>query len=609
MCSKWIRWRSLYLIAVLLAFPLAYLRWGIDLHIKWELQRLGRQINGADVNIGSVTTRLFESTIDINRIQLGDASLPMKNWLEIDRVKIFFEPGPLLKKKIILSQVTVEGIRQVTNRETSAIVEGTALNLTNTHFFDQIASGLYATVRSTIPENPLTQVDQLAGGSDLHAKVEKLHHQLGTFQRLRDFRKQLEAAEVKIKAQSETLPSAASLAALKQKFEGFPNEKDVLGRSLASLPEWASLVNDLREKKEHTKKLLDQIMVPLKEARSTVDDLEPLVKEDIQLLRTKLNLPRMEWDDLTAPVLGPVLLRALEKYTFWTDIIRTQMPAAHTKRSGQNTLTVQTKNEESVVHYGRSGELPSFLLRKMTINSSAGDPNQGEVKGFVEGLTLDPASYGWVMKAELQADFPKSKIKGVNFKIEVDHRAEKAIEKFELKLDSFPIEDWMLTQSNDLRFRIARGKGSLDATGLTNDDTIDFQWKLNVSEADYEVYSRYNMIESTLKDLISSLYDFSCTGRISGKTTHPTLALESDFGKHLATGLQKEFKHQIAAIDENLRTNIYEQIGLQRQLVRDKLREIEEGVLQPYHAAARDIQAIENLTDNKVKTLRTSSNQ
>src|SRR5687767_9789445 len=106
--GNWIRWKGLYWIAIFALVPLAYLRWGLDLHLKWELESVGSQLNGALVNIGKVRTHLLSNRIEIENVQFGHRSLPMKNWLEIEKVLVSFEPGPLLKKKIIFSKVEVE---------------------------------------------------------------------------------------------------------------------------------------------------------------------------------------------------------------------------------------------------------------------------------------------------------------------------------------------------------------------------------------------------------------------------------------------------------------------------------------------------------------------
>ncbi|WP_100643740.1 TIGR03545 family protein [Alteromonas facilis] len=72
-------------------------------------QELGKAY-GAEVNIGSVSHSLFPATITLNAIELTDARTPTTNKVAIAQAFADVEVGPLLKKKLIANELTIDGI-------------------------------------------------------------------------------------------------------------------------------------------------------------------------------------------------------------------------------------------------------------------------------------------------------------------------------------------------------------------------------------------------------------------------------------------------------------------------------------------------------------------
>jgi uncharacterized protein (TIGR03545 family) len=118
-----IRWsyalpRLVVLVAAMLAIGL-----GLDPLLRWSLVSLGQQITSAKVEIGSLKTSLGQSEICLRDVQVADPDEPMKNLVEAREIRLALETGPLMRRKFIVHEGRVSGLRFGTDRQTSGALE------------------------------------------------------------------------------------------------------------------------------------------------------------------------------------------------------------------------------------------------------------------------------------------------------------------------------------------------------------------------------------------------------------------------------------------------------------------------------------------------------
>jgi len=117
--KKWIRWQGLgvFVIGMIIVFGFWYLF--IDGIAKRAMEKHATQALGAKVEMESVDLTLFPAGLHVLHLQVTNPDDPMKNAVEIAGINLSLEAAQLLRRKIIVKEMVLDGIQLNTPRRTS----------------------------------------------------------------------------------------------------------------------------------------------------------------------------------------------------------------------------------------------------------------------------------------------------------------------------------------------------------------------------------------------------------------------------------------------------------------------------------------------------------
>jgi len=118
-----IRWSYLRPRLIVLAIVLGLFWFALDPLVRRGLVSLGQAVAGAKVEIGKVRTSVWRTEISLSDVQVADPGSPMENLFEARQVKLGLEGSSLLRRKLIVRDGVVSGIRLGTPRTTSGALE------------------------------------------------------------------------------------------------------------------------------------------------------------------------------------------------------------------------------------------------------------------------------------------------------------------------------------------------------------------------------------------------------------------------------------------------------------------------------------------------------
>ncbi len=113
---KLIRWKAVIPLVIFIVCLTILCTFFLDNIIKNTI--IGESIFSAKVEISSLKTKFKNMSIEINGLCVADKSDPWKNLFEVDKTKFAIKPIPLLSKKVIIDEMSIEGIRWATKRKT-----------------------------------------------------------------------------------------------------------------------------------------------------------------------------------------------------------------------------------------------------------------------------------------------------------------------------------------------------------------------------------------------------------------------------------------------------------------------------------------------------------
>lgn len=135
---KIIRWSFLVTTAVIVALIIAFNILFLDKILKNIIISTTQPIVGAKVEIDYLKTNLKNCSIVINGFRCADKNDYFKNLIDIESTKFDIKFWPILRKKFIIDEMSVEGLRWQTARKTSGELPKKKLKKQQESKFDKL---------------------------------------------------------------------------------------------------------------------------------------------------------------------------------------------------------------------------------------------------------------------------------------------------------------------------------------------------------------------------------------------------------------------------------------------------------------------------------------
>lgn len=559
-------------------------------HFKSYLEEYLSQLRGGEVSIGKLSLYPFSRTLELESIEVARRSLPMKNLLTIDKASIHYSLGAVFAKKLHFNDIRLEGISHNSNRSRAArpiLIDkeertvGTAPAL-----FDVVASSLYNHLKDQIRDNPLRYINKLASGQDISSKTAALSKTdvVGELQKQKEAL--IEKAE---KWKSRTKDWEKTVLNLVSQWQALT--KDF--RNIASIPRnrVQTLTLELRKAQEN----LGQDLGELQKEVSDSSAFESILESEIIRVQKSLGIPRESGDDFSNLLMGPKIIEFMERAAFWIDWTRNNL------LTGTPDVTTQKRDRGETVHFGKPGALPNFTVLKLNVNSSARNKFQGDIQATIENFTSDPSILGKPFRGEGTAHFSDLEIKDMMGKFEIDHTGSEQKESFHLKLSSFPIENWKVLDEKGARLEIFKALigGEFDLQFVEN--KISGKGTFDFSHIDSKATSTAKPIEEAVQSALGATPRITVTCELQGEVNRPQLTITSNFGKNLALSLRETFKHQIGAVEENVKHHLIQEYEPQRAEIEKLLSELHTTTLLGLERHKKTLEQILRLADKFIK--------
>lgn len=367
-----IRWsyvlpRLVVLVAAVLAIGL-----GLDPLLRWSLVSLGQQITSAKVEIGSLATSLGQSEIWLRDVQVADPDEPMKNLVEAKEIRLALETGPLMRRKFIVREGRLSGLRLGTDRQTSGALErsprrGGPREDKSGHPF---GSGLAQLADAWLDALAGRLEDQLAREVD----------QLESVRLTRDFVDRWPREYERLHRRANALKGRADelRAAFGGGVQGLLRNPDTVGRALGEMESIHAEVADFRAE-------LDRLA---RQALHDKDAIDEAKRRDCESIRQRLRVADLQGENLSEYLLGQDLAEKVEAVADGVRWARRHWPKKPDDAS-------PTRSRGLDVPFAGPKPTPGFLLRQVTIDGEGqlhGNPFR--FSGTAEGVTSDPVLYG-----------------------------------------------------------------------------------------------------------------------------------------------------------------------------------------------------------------------
>lgn len=553
--KNWIRWWGL---GVFLAIALLW--WLlIDVVIKFAIETVATEINGAKVELASVDFRLLPTQLTLHQLQITNPSLPMENVFESSKIDLELDSYRLLRRQFIVEQMALNGLQMNTARTSSGAINGRLLSKKGLFNSDKLD------IADTIPGLSLPDTDALLA-------EEKQHLQ----QQVDEMSNDLKALESQWQTRIDELPDDEKIAAYKQRWE-ILKEKG-----------WAEKLQGIRQLQKDIGKDL-----------SLISSLDKQLKKDVltvqQHIQNAKQLPAEEADRLLAKVGFSGNTKAITEAILSGQLkqwLQQGMSIVAGLSGGMisNEPPAPARGEGQWLHFTEAQPMPDTLIRNADINGQLKLAGQAiDFQGNAQDFSHQPQR--WHKPAQFTLNGTAKT--GGEFYAEglIDHRAA-ANDDIVFSVKNLSIEQLTLADNKTLSLDMLAGTANIEGEFSLQGNNINLQTSSQFKQVNLQADSRSSSkANDIIVEALSSTNDFTLAVGLSGTATNPQFSFNSDMDKLLGKALNNEIKKQSAGLKDQLQKKIAAQLAPQLQQINQQGESFSdlEGLLS---GKKKDIEAI-----------------
>ncbi len=520
------RWTYIIPRLTIMSLLWGFLAWGVDPLLRFSTVQSLQSITGAKVDVAALTTTYFPPSFTVQGMALASAGRPGKNMVQFDELHVRLEPHSLSRRRFVIEDGHIEGLRFDTRRSddgqleitTAPEVEDTEPSWVTdqlTELGDEWLSSLEEQIKSQLDPNNL---ETYRVGTAVYDKWDVQFEELVL---------RAKALEPRARALKLNLDNAKKGDALQQ-----------IEQYLAIGQEAELLLRDAQMFREDLKEIIPEV-------RSDFQSLNDARLRDQEKVKRTVALLKPDPRRISEALLGETMYLRLQEILTWVETIRDY----------QHGLHAQIR---PLRHAGRDFDFraakpsPDFLLKNLRMTGTISVSRESvPFKALLTDVTEDPILLGRPCVMSLVAAGSRP----LQLKISYDATQETPVAEI--------LADFRDTNSIPLRAGKPE-KACLQA--ILND--VTWQSRLVVVENRIQGYLvldsrldqltfsanedvRPEIIEAA-NEVFSSLQKLNATVQISGTLRKPGIELHSDVGAQVASGVKVAFTHQMEIAREKL---------------------------------------------------------
>ncbi len=569
----------------------AVLVWGyfhflFDKNIKSLLEYGGYQIIGAEVDIATLDTSFWNASFRMQGIEITNSEKPSSNIIRIGDIRYGLNWDGLLRARFVVNEMAIEQIEFNTQRSHPGRVkppeppkpkstEPSALEKEG----NKLKNEALEKTKEQYSDNILGDVASMLSGTSGGDQIKNIENSLPSKAKLQQFEVELKAKQDKWQTKLKTLPQGPEIQALgdrlnKVKIKDFKSPQELQD----SLKQIEVIFKDADSKVKAVQATSDEFNADFKSIDQNFKEIDAQVKKDIKDLEARFKIPQIDAKSITRSLfyryMGPYL-NMFNKYKLMAE--KYMPPKVLSQVKGQNTNKEDSEIEikphpraKGVTYeFGRANSYPLFWIKNISISSQAGATKEaGNIKGQITNITSNQKLIGKPTVGIIEGNFPGMNVSGLAAKISLDTTNEESRLDYEFKVASYPIDGKELVNSPEAHVAFKKAEGSINSSGsLIALNTFQFKLENQIQKIEYDTSAKNEVVDGILKDVFKNIPIVTLEADGKGELPDLPMNLDSNLGRELQKGFEKQLKKRIDEEKEKLQAAIDQAIGKQKEQI------------------------------------------
>jgi uncharacterized protein (TIGR03545 family) len=512
-----------------------------DRIVKNTIETCGTKALGAKVDLGSADLSLFPGGLKLTRLQVTNPDEPMRNAVEIGAIALSLDTLNLLRRKVIVENMTIDGMQMDTPRKRSGAIANKKTSQTKDNARSDQAKTPCTQMR--LPSFKLPDINKVLSSENLTA-----------INAIAAFNKAMATENEKWKQIIRHLPDKDKFDDYKKRLARLKSGSGGISGLLGSAGNAARLKSEIETDMAQIRKVHTDFNGKLSQLKKSYAQIQNAPLDDFKRLRTKYGLSPDNMANAARLLFGQRICSWITKAKSWYEMIN---PILNRPAPGDKTPSVAKplRGKGQIFRFKEYNPTPDFLIR----NTKAGlILAMGELSGIIKNITPDQEILGFPTTFK----FEGQKLKDAK-RVFLDgvFDARKPTEpktSIAMKIDRLALKDLPLSTAADLPVTLARASADINLKASLISNDIDALVKAKLAPAELKAISKADAgpIVKSMASTLSGVDGFSLKASLKGPLDGYRLSLSSDLDRQLGKTIGKALRDKTARFEKALKKGI-----------------------------------------------------
>jgi len=527
--KRWIRPQGVIVFLVLIAAAagLAFILSGTL--VERGIEKAGTAVAGARVDVGRARLSLSPLGMTLTDLQVTNARRPMENAVQVDRIALTMDPAALLRRKVIVEEMALEGMAFNTPRKRSGAIVKPPKGQ------GESGDGLRLPLQKPPPVSEIIAKEDLV-----------------SVQRSKALSERAAAARRSFEDARGSLPDQASVEQYKKRLDTLLAAK---GLTKARLDEAKALQKEIRAEKDRVQAAEDQVAASLTSLRAQLKEARGSVGEDVSRLKDKYALTPGGLASITRTLFG-------DEAGVWADrgVQALKLIRYLPSRSGVDPKKARPPRGKGVdVPLGDRMLLPDLWVKRAALSLTV-------PSGVIAGEAVNFSSDQTLLKKTAVFEVSGRNLSGGVSLVAggILDRTHAAAPKDEFKLNysGWKLADLKLSGSESLPVTLRQGSGSVAGSVILKGEDLEGSVRVNLSSVTMEASGTGDSsLARAMRTALTGVQKFTMTADIGGTLDDPEVRLSSDLDRIIKDAVGQAAREEADRLEAGLRKAIEEKTG------------------------------------------------
>jgi uncharacterized protein (TIGR03545 family) len=428
----------------------------VDGAVRCMIERTGTRLVGANVELDRADLTLFPAGLTLTGLKITNPEEPMKNAVEAGRIAFLIDGPNLLRRKVIVEEMDVTGVKLNTPRKTSGALSGKKTP-------DTKAERFLTKKPIALPSFKVPDVSEIL-------KNEKL----ASLELIESLKGEIAGERGAWRSRLDGLPDKEKMEEYKRRFEKIRSSGGGggdIGAMLGGATELVSLQKDLKKDLDGLKEAGGELDNLVKSFEKRVSEASRAPQEDLRRILKKYSVSTEGLANVSRLLLGPRAGEWTSRALRWQERLKPLIERAARKtgdRGGKGgeggeggaEVVRPVRGRGEYVRFKEKHPLPDLLIRKSRVSIEV---PAGLITGQILNLTPDQ----FVLGKPLTFAFAGQDLKGlksVKLTGALDHtRPDSPENTARFNVTGYRLVDFDLAEVEDMRLKIDSSLADLSA--------------------------------------------------------------------------------------------------------------------------------------------------